>query len=572
MSSIEARLKALQAQIDELRQKEAEARIGLEELEELSGTVKERRRETIEARERVRSQMLQAKQRQEELTKTISVTRRKREEIIRKHKDIIEAKERVKPQISKLEPTFEGLGLPGPGRGYRPESVGEKVVEKVGTTFKETLNILVTTPSPPGPGRGYRPGSTGWKIQQEFEKAFIAEERAMTQFRTKIEVTIGSLRSRAKKEPFFASAYMATALGLKFGKGFIAGFTYPFRPIKIRESIVGLTTLLTSQQRRTEAVQLAFVRFKGDPLGSIFETAGMFAGPYVLEKGIGVGVQKIRAYQTKKFLETYPVEDFLPGEMEIHAQYPTPYEARAFVVTKEKVELGAGFLESHLWKKGSGGLRAIITEKERYLQKIYSYPVTEHLPGLRTGFPTITQPIGKVSLFPVALTGIGTALTRIPSIDKPLSEQIMKTVQKPKPIQIEKAKEKPFQIYRPIVEPGYIPIPVVTPKPIQDPWIAPKYKPFPITIQRPITVHPPRLIPILKQPPIQPPLPPPPPMPSPLKTTKPRTLRDPYRPRKKKRRKAKKEKFFGILEVRVDPLEMKGIKKRKNTLKEVLKF
>jgi len=584
LSSIEARLEALQAKIDELRQKEVEARRGLEEIEELSRKIKERRGETVEARERLKSarerlksRRRETRQSQEKLSKSIREIGRKREGIIEAQKKIKakrrRVKKRVKPQIPKTEPTFEGLGLPGPGRGYRPGSIGAKVTKKVGTTLTDIQITLATTPPPPGPGRGYRPGSIGAKVQRDFEKAFIAQEKAMTRLQTKMEVSIGGLRSRAEKEPFFAGAYTATALGLKFGKGFIAGFTYPFRPLKIRESLVGLTTLLTSEQMRTEAAHLAFVRFKGDPIGSIFETAGMFAGPYVLEKGIGVGVQKIREYQTTKFLETYPIEDFLPGEMEIHAQYPTPYEARAFVITRERVELGAGFLEAHKWRKGSGGLSALITEHERYLRRIYSYPVTEHLPGLRIGFPSITRPLGKVSLFPIALTGIGTALTGIPSIDKPIFEQITKTVQKPKPIQIERAKEKPFQIARPKIEPGYVIKPIIEPKPKEETWIAPGYKPFPvtITIPRPVIVFPPRPIPILRQPPIQPPLQPPP-MLIPLKTKPPRLPIDTYRPRRKKRRKAKKEKWFGLLEVRVDPLETKGIKKRKLSLKEVLRF
>lgn len=562
MSSIEARLDVLQTQINELRQKEAEARRGLEELKELSGTLEERKKETVEARERARSKMLQAKQRMEELTKTISETRRKREEVIEAQKQITAKKRRARRRIEKP-------GIPGPAMGPAPMSIGEQVTEKVGSKLTEVHRTLITTPQPPGPALGPRPGSIGAKTQRALEKGFIAQEKAMTQFRSKIEFTIGKLRSRAAEETFFSRAYMTTALGLKFGKGFVESFTYPFRPLKIRESLHGLTTLATSEQIKTEAMQLAFMRFKGDPLGSIAETAGMLAGPYVLEKGISLGFKKIREYQTTKFLETYPVEDFLPGEMEIHAQYPTPYEARAFVLTREKVELGAGFLEAHRWIKGSGGLPALITKQQRYLQRIYSYPVTEYLPGLRTGFPSITQPIGKVSLFPFAWVGIGTALSEIPSVDKPLSEQATKTVQKPKLLQ--RAKEKPVKILRPKVEPGYVPFPVIVPKPKEETWITPGYKPLSITIQKPITVFPPKPILVLKQPPIQVVPFPPPPMPSPLKAIKTRRPKETYRPKKKKRRKPKKEKGIGILEVRVDPLKTKGIKKRKNSLKEVLK-
>jgi len=157
---------------------------------------------------------------------------------------------------------------------------------------------------------------------------------------------------------------------------------------------------------------------------------------------------------------------------------------------------------------------------------------------------------------------ITTPIQRLKLTQKEVQLQPLKITQEVRPIEIQKIKnilkldiktepiqkEMPLHITKPIVEPAYITEPittpllkmVVTPKPILKEIQIPQ----PILDKILIQLRPTPIPPILRF----------------------------YRPRKRKRRKAKEEKGFGLLEVRVDPLKMKGVKKRRSGLKEVLRF
>lgn len=435
---------------------------------------------------------------------------------------------------------------------------------------------------PPGPGRGPREGAPGYGPTKWFSNVLATTEEEFQKISEPLrlksaELDVQATRKIQEGDPVAGLFPYMGARVMQAGAGVYGGVTFALRPVKWGESISGVVSIATSLKKPGGAAHQTAQWIAQDPFRAAVEVGSTYVGA----KLFGKIDTKIGEYRLKQFYKKYPPEAFYIDDM--HLDFPEEITGSSIHVQSAKVK-GAESFEFSTFNKKTGKFEVFgggVTDQTfidpklkptfpRLYTKFFTLSETLHLPALR--IPDVTaQALGRSQASIPALSISLSSLTRSRSLTRtrsPTSFMDPFTYQEP--------------IYEPqlqttITEPklrvpsSEVP-PITIPKPkaiLDTPQLLKIIQPQRVR-QRQRTLVAPMLKVrgILKEAPIQVPLAPLPPMQHILR----KGPKVSYRPRKKKRRKTKKEKGFGLLEVRVDPLKMKGVKKGRSSLKDVLKF